>query len=273
MSYTPIVPLSGYAGWAFLNRTMDKQKVAFVASADLQSTETYFRDKIGTVKSAEDLVSDRRLLGVALGAFGLDDDINNRYFIRKVLEEGTLDADSLGNKLTDKRYLALSKAFGFGDYSIPRTVLSDFPDEILQNYEEHQFEIAIGNSDETLRMALTVQRELPELAGKSTSENTKWYSIIGSKTLSAAIQTALGLPASVSSLDVDQQVTIYRQKADAVFGASDPAQFTDADKLDKLVKLYLLRGELTAVRSQSSQSIALQLLQDHGAGRSISLLL
>ncbi len=273
MSYAPIVPLGGYAGWAFLNRTMESQKAAFAASADLQNRESYFRDKIGSITTAEELVNDRRLLSVALGAFGLDDDISNRYFIRKVLEEGTLDTGSLANKLSDKRYLALSKAFGFGDYSTPRTVLSDFPDEILQKYEEHQFEIAVGNSDETMRMALTVQRELPELAGKPTSENTKWYSIIGSKTLSVAFQTALGLPSSMGTLDVDQQVSIYRQKAETVFGSADPAQFTEPDTLNKLVKLYLLRDEMASVSSQSGQSIALQLLQGQGSSGAISLLL
>ena len=50
---------------------------------------------------------------VALGAFGLQDDLPNRFFIQKVLEGGTLSTDSLANKLSDPRYAALAKAFGF----------------------------------------------------------------------------------------------------------------------------------------------------------------
>ncbi len=273
MSYTPVVPLSGYAGWTFLNRTIEKQQAAFVASADIQRNEDYFREKIGSIRTPEELVSDRRLLSVALGAFGLDDDIDNKYFIRKVLEEGTLDTDSLANKLADKTYLEFSKAFGFGDYSTPRTVLSDFADEILGRYETLQFERAVGDADETMRLALTVQRELPELAAKETSESTKWYTIIGSTTLSEAFRTALGLPSSVGALDVDQQVGVYQRKAEQVFGSSDPAQFTDADTLDKLVKTYLLRSQLTDTSSVSSGSAALQLLQGGGSGTSILSLL
>jgi hypothetical protein len=61
-------------------------------------------------------VGDRRLLEVALGAFGLDDDIRNRFFIRKVLEEGTTSPSRrFANRLSDKRYLALAETFGFGD--------------------------------------------------------------------------------------------------------------------------------------------------------------
>lgn len=269
MSYTPVVPLSGYAGWKFLNRTMEKQQAAFVASAEIQRNEDYFREKIGSISSAEELVADRRLLSVALGAFGLDEDIDNKYFIKKVLEEGTLDEDSLANKLSDKTYLALSEAFGFGDFSTPRTVLSDFADEILAKYETRQFEIAIGDADESMRLAMTVQRELPELAADDASETTKWFKIIGSSTLSEAVRVALGLPESVGSLDVDQQVVVYKQKTEQIFGSSDPAQFTDSEKLDKLVKNYLLLSQLNGTTGSSTTSAALQVLQGGASGNSI----
>ncbi len=49
MSYTPVIPLSGYAGWKMLGRTMERQQAAFVASASVQRTEEYFREKIGGI--------------------------------------------------------------------------------------------------------------------------------------------------------------------------------------------------------------------------------
>ncbi len=82
MSFTPVVPVGGYAGWTFLARTREAQKQAFVASASQQRDEAYFRAKIGGISTAEELVADRRLLSVVLGAFGLEADIDNRYFIR-----------------------------------------------------------------------------------------------------------------------------------------------------------------------------------------------
>ncbi len=47
----------------------------------------YFEANIGKVETAADLVGDRRLLKVALGAFGMDGEIDKRAFLRKVLEE------------------------------------------------------------------------------------------------------------------------------------------------------------------------------------------
>lgn len=276
MSYNPIFPLNGYAGWKLLNRTMDVQKAAFAASADIKRNEDYFREKIGSITTAEDLVSDRRLLSVALGAFGLDDDINNKFFIKRVLEEGSIDTKSLANKLSDKAYLKLSQAFGFGDYSVPRTVLSDFSDEILTKYETRQFEVAVGNSDNDLRLALAARRDLSDLVTKSSSENTKWYSIIGSESLATVVRTALGLPDSTSSLDVDQQVEIYKNRAESVFGSSDPSQFSEPENIEKVVRLFLLRSQLKNGTSISGGSAALQLLQynsSNGKANTLSLLL
>lgn len=271
MSFSPVIPASGYAGWKLLNRTMEKQKAAFVASAEIQREEDYFRAKIGTIKTAEELVSDRRLLKVALGAFGLDSDINNKFFIRKVLEEGTLDSKSLANKLADKTYLKLSEAFGFGDFDTPRTALSTFADEILVKYETRQFEIAVGNGDETLRLALAAKRELPELSAQTTSDNTKWYSLIGSKSLSSVMRTALGLPESLGALDVDQQLTFYKQKAQSVLGSSEFAKFSEPEMMEKIVRNYLVRSQIQGASSISSGNAALQLLQAN-ENRSFSLL-
>lgn len=271
MSYTPIIPMAGYAGWVFLNRTKEQQQAAFVASAEIQNNESYFREKISSVRTAEELVSDRRLLTVALGAFGLDEDIDNKFFIQKILEEGTFDSTSLANKLSDKRYKDFSSAFGFGDYSIPRTVLSDFPDEILQRFEQKQFEVAVGTVDETMRIAMNAQAEIPEIANSETSEKAKWFKIIGSGPLSMFFQTALGLPQSVGALDVDKQVSLYMDKAQEKFGLSALSDLTDADTLDKAVKTFLLRSQVANISVPSTGSVALQLLQGTGGGMSLLL--
>ena len=46
----------------------------FTKSIELKRDTEYFQEKISSITSAEELVSDRRLLTVALGAFGLQDD-------------------------------------------------------------------------------------------------------------------------------------------------------------------------------------------------------
>lgn len=261
MTYQPVLPLSGYAGWAMLNRTMSVQTAAFAKSSDVVRDTDYFKENIGKVKTAEDLVKDRRLLRVALGAFGLQDDIDNKAFIQKVLSDGALTSSGLANKLSDKRYLALTQAFGF-DLSTPSTQVSTFGEEIVKKFLTQQFQVAVGDQDQNLRLALNAQSELADLSSSTASDTTKWYRVIGNTALATVFQKALNLPSSVASLDVDQQLSIYQSKAEDVFGDKGFSQFTDTTKVDLLVKKFLTRTQAEELVSQSSStSIALTLLQ------------
>lgn len=262
MTYQPVLPLSGYAGWALLNRTMAVQTAAFNKSPEITRDTDYFAANISKVTTAEDLVKDRRLLRVALGAFGLDDDINNKAFIQKVLSDGSLDADALANKLGDKRYLALAQAFNF-DLNPPSTKLSTFAGEIVSAFRARQFESAVGNQDENLRLAMNAQRELATLAAKGSSDTAKWYTIMGNTPLRAVVEKALNMPTSVGKLDVDQQLAIFQSRAEAVFGDDSVSQFTDTTKIDQMVKRFLTRAQAEELLTQTtSGSIALALLQN-----------
>lgn len=261
MSFQPVVPASGYAGWSFLTRTRAAQQAAFDRNPVQRRDEDYFRQKIGSVRTAADLVSDRRLMTVALGAFGLDADINARAFIEKVLSDGTLKTAALSNRLADKRYAEMSRAFGFGDYTIPRTALSDFPDAILARYRANRFEASVGEVSPDMRLALNAQRELPLIAAKAQSADTKWFTIMGSPPLRTVVQTAFGLPKSFSSVDLDQQLTVFRDRAERYLGTSDPSVLADPAKAEALVRLYLVRSQVAAGAVTSSGAAALSLLQ------------
>lgn len=261
MTYSPVVPFGGYAGWKFLARTRDAQQEAFAASREIRRDDAYFRERIGTIRTAGDLVADRRLLSVALGAFGLSDDIDNRYFIRKVLEDGTLDTKALANKLADKRYLEFSRAFGFGDFATPRTQLSDFADRILAAYKTRRFEEAVGQSNDQMRLAMNAERELAVIAGRNQSPDAKWFAVLGSAPLREVFQTALGLPSAFAAIDLDQQLVALKDKAERFLGSGDIADFSDPKKVEDLVRLYLLRAETQVGTGYSASSAALTLLQ------------
>ncbi|NDR57883.1 DUF1217 domain-containing protein [Aliiruegeria sabulilitoris] len=259
MTFQPIVPISGYAGWIFLNRTLEAQQETH--SESLQTNTDYFAEHIGEVKTAEDLVSDRKLLTVALGAFGLDDDINSTFLIRKVLEEGVSNSDSLANKLSNQAYYNLSEAFGFGEEQPARTSLSGFADEIISAYNTVQFALDVGDQNEDFGLALNAKSTLPDIAESSVSNNAKWYSIMGSTTLRTVFETAFGLPSEFASLDIDEQLEIFKDKAEKRFGSDEVSQFSDPEKMDALVKTYLLRSEMSDImQSVSASNTALMLL-------------
>lgn len=267
MSFAPVVLGTGYAGWTFLKRTMTSQTTAFNRAPEIKSDEDYFRANIGKAKTVDDLVNDRRLLKVALGAFGLDGDINSKAFIRKVLSDGTLKEGALSNKLADKQYLKFSAAFGYGDYSTPRTALSDFPDKILADYKARQFDTAVGLQSDDMRLGLNAERELATLAAKSGgSEDTKWLTILGNTPLRRVMEKALGMPGSMAALDLDRQLVAFKDKTQRLFGNSSVSQFTDPAKVEVLLRRFLLRSEAEASSTQfGSQAVALQMLQNSAA--------
>jgi len=261
MSYEPVIAASGIVGWNVLTRTMAFQRQTFDASPDIVRDTDYFEAKIGSIKTAEDLVSDRRLLRVALGAFGLGDDINNRAFIRQVLDGGTLKDDALANRLTDRRYKELSKAFGFGDFDTPSTVLSDFGTKITERFRRQSFEVAVGQQDESLRLALNAERELGDLATRDVTNRTKWLQLMGTPPLREVFETALGMPSSFGQLDLDQQLEIFQDRAEQQLGTSDLSLYGDADQLSKLVQRFLLRAQVEEIQTASTGSIAISMLE------------
>jgi hypothetical protein len=269
MTFRPVLPLSGLTGWNLLNRTIDAQKSAQANSPVLSREITYFRDNISKVSTAEDLVSDRTLLKVALGAFGLQDDLPNRFFIRKVLEEGVFRPDSLANKLSDPRYAALSKSFGFGDLGVPNTRLSTFPDQILNAYKDQSFEVAVGEINPDMRLALGLKRELENVLGSASSPNAHWFGVMGSPPLRAVFETALNLPASFAALDIDQQLSAFRDKADLVFGVSEVRQFAGDDMLQQLRDRFLLLADIKRPQSLVASSPVLGLFSGGGSSAGI----
>ncbi|MBP1805063.1 DUF1217 domain-containing protein [Rubellimicrobium aerolatum] len=257
MTYQPVLPLGGYTGWRVLQRTLDRQEANFNKSAPVQRATDYFKANIAKAKTAADLVGDRRLLEVALGAFGLSEDINSKAFLRKVLEGGTLNSASLANKLSDKRYAAFAKAFGYGDGGA-RTGLSTFPDTIISRYRAESFEQAVGEQDNNLRLALNLKDSLAETAASTTNTNAQWYYLMGNTPLRSVFETALGLPSTLSAVDVDKQLAAFKSRSEAVFGTSKLSDFTDATRQEKLIRLFLVRSEMqTSAATPAAMALSL----------------
>ncbi len=246
MSFAPVLPSSGVSGWILLQRVESTLREAHAKSPVVAREARRFEEEIGSVKTAADLVKDRRLLGVALGAFGLEDEIDKRAFIRKVLESDTLDKDSFANRLVDTRYRELARAFGYGDILGARVEKPGFAKELADRYRERAFEAAVGESDPALRLALNARRTLAVLAADAenkSGEGTAWFKAMGDKPLREVLETAYGLPSSFSKLDVDRQREILRDRTSRLFGSSSLAVFADSSNVENLIRRYVARQD------------------------------
>ena len=243
MAFAPVIPLSGLGGWRFLQATQARQQNLFNRSPDIQRDVEYFKENIGNITNSADLVADRRLLGVALGAFGLDDEINKQAYIRTVLDGGTFDPRSFANRIGNADYLAFAKTFSFGNEGgfVPTTNrITDITDKFLTR----QFEQAVGDVDNTMRLALNFKREMRDLAGQNLPRDTGWFRAMASRPIRAVLESAFNLPASFSQIGLDQQKDVFIDKAKAVFGSGDISVFSDSEKLDGAVRQFLLREQI-----------------------------
>ena len=259
--FTPIVPTGGLTGLTLLNRTLDQQTQIFNSAPSLQRDTEYFRQNMSDVQDAEALVSDRRLLRVALGAFGLGDDINNRAFIKAILEQGTDERDALANRLSDNRYKQFADAFAFLGANGSGSLGNDFASQIVDKFQRREFENAVGEQNASLRIALNADRELATLATEPGSENALWFRILGSPPLRKTFEVALGLPGSFAQLDLDRQLNEIKSLAAQRLDIHSPRDLTNKETRDTLIQQFVLRDQINDFAVTSSQSIALTLLQ------------
>lgn len=266
MTFTPIVPLTGVAGFRLLEATEAGQRATFERQPEVARDVAYFTENIRSVQSAEDLVSDRRLLRVALGAFGLDEEIDKRAFMQKILAEGTQDDEAFANRFVDPRYSEIADAFGFGNLGGSRTDLPGFAQSITSAYTERQFEIAVGNQDESLRLALNFRREIREYAQSGDPSGTAWFSVMGDVPVRTVFEGAFGLDStSFGQLDIDRQRDELRSQNSKTFGSDSLDIFNDEEQVDAIIGRYLARSAAEAGPSAGTPGFtALSLLNGSG---------
>lgn len=270
MAFLPQIPLPGVAGWRFLQRTQASQQETFEKGPQLQREVAYFEANIGAIGSAAELIADRRLLKVALGAFGLEQDIDKKAWVRKVLEEGVTEPGAFALRLSEPAYRKLSEAFGFGDPGGARTGDAGFARRIGDAYKTRSFEIAVGESNNDMRLALNFRREMAELS--QGEDGASWFAVLGSKPLRAVLEKAFGLPAEFGKLDVDRQRDIMRSKTDAMFGVDNLTAFRDPANVEKAIDRFLAVSQLEAGPTLAGPgSAALTLLQSANGDASLGL--
>lgn len=267
MSFAPVLPATGVVGFKLLSRTEAAQREAFARQPQVARDVEYFKEKIGEVKTAADLVADPRLYRVALGAFGLDEEAYKRAFMRRILDEGTENPDALANRFVDPRYKEIADAFGFGNLTGAKTGWTDFAKNVTDAYRERQFEIAVGEQDEPLRLALNFRREIAAYANKKDPDGNGWFSIMGSQPLRAVFEGAFGLSPSFGQLDVDRQKAELQDFNLKVFGSKSLDVFRDEATVEKAIERFLVRKSIESGPSASTPGVAaLTLLQSGGVG-------
>lgn len=242
MTYSVRIGSGGYAGWKILERTMSRQRDVFLGNHVVQSYKDYFSKNISSAETAEQFVGDHKLLSLALRAFGLDSDIKNKFFMRKILESDPTDKSSLVNRLADKRYLRMNQALAL--HASPNSEKNGVDvNRIVEKYEARSFERSVGENHPEIELALNARREILEISSSNVSENAKWYQILASKPLRQVFEGAYGLGSSFSALSIDRQLSELMSRTEKITGDSSVGQFSSSEVMEVIIRRFLLYSQ------------------------------
>ena len=191
----------------------------------------HYANNIGSVKSIDQFLhkDNERLLQFALQAFGFDDALDDKAFIRKVLEGGVEDKNSFANTQEDEAWGKFASTFDFARLGEEATSYNLALKPSVDKYLRQTLEEDAGNQNDGVRLALYFERK--------ASEITNIYQILGDKALATVVRTVLGLPDSVAQMDIDQQAKLLEQRIDF-------DDFKDPAKLKKFMTRFAAMWEM-----------------------------
>lgn len=250
--------LNTYTSYQLIARDIPKA-IDQVESQPVVKRETdYYMANIADVKTVDDFVNNTRLFNYAMKAYGLEDMAYAKAFMVKALKEGVSDPDSFANKLSDKRYAEFVKAFNFVSFGSTATLHTSAQQGTVDKYMRQTLEENAGETNQGVRLALYFQRKAPNI--------NNWYDVLADTALASVVRTALGLPDSFASADIDKQAQLFEQKLDI-------ADFKDPDKLNTFLTRFTSLWEINNPTSTAQTSVSILFAQPTTVGISTDLMM
>ncbi|GAA2828692.1 uncharacterized protein DUF1217 [Aminobacter aminovorans] len=200
----------------------------------------YYLDNIVKVTSAKDLMADNRLYTFAMKSFGIEGSIPNKEMMEKVLAGGVRDPKSYANQMTDKRYAAFASTYNFEALGKDATTYNAAQRPSVDKYVRQTLEENAGKDNEGVRLALYFERK--------ASSITSFYEVLADPALAKVVRTALGLPETFASANIDRQVKLFEDKLKI-------ETFSNPKKLDEFLKRFTSLWEINNPSSPVQASV------------------
>lgn len=257
--FQPVIPLSGNSGWKFLQATYDRQLQTLSDTAQMKADRAYLADKLSKPIKTEEFLADKRLMRVALTAFDLGGEEWKRGFVGKVLKEVADPDSTFLARLNNSNYTAFAGAFKPKDGVI--TVTPEAIATMSADFDASSFEAAVGEVDDSMRLALNYQAEIEGLMGNGSSETTILYRLLGSVPVRTVLETALNLPTDIRALPIEKQAELLKKGLQTKLGLTDVKDLAVPEKVDFVIKrFHALQAVNAGLSSYSPGANALTLL-------------
>lgn len=252
---------------SFANRMSDQRYKDFAAAFDFSSESaetTYFQKNIAQVKTVTAFThtSGERMFDYAIKAFGLEsiaDTPKEKEAITAALHLGKDSPLRFADPAIDKNFREFLKAFDYAGKNIKATsdkaamqgvvdryvagARAEQAEATIEKYTRQQLEQEEGVSNENVRLALYFER-------KASGIKTP-YQVMADPALLKVFQTALGLPDSLSQVDIDRQAKIYSDRFDF-------KDFEDPAKIQKFLTRFAAMADATSGVSSSPTLLMFQ---------------
>lgn len=221
--------LTTLASYRLISADLTRSLTSTAAQPEVARETEYYLTNIESVKSIDDFLSDERLFTYAMKAWGLSDMSYAKAFMRKVLTEGIDSRDAFANTLSDSRYRDFAEAFNFNRYGETTTIFDRTRQGTVDRYVRQKVEEDAGSQNEGVRLALYFERKADSI--------TSAYGILADAALLKVAQTALGLPQTMSLLDIDRQAELISDRLDL-------EDLKDPEKLEALLTHFAAMWEI-----------------------------
>lgn len=250
--------INTYVGYQLIARDMAKSIERVEAQPVVKRETEYYLKNISEVKTVKEFVADDRLFRYAMKAHGLEDMAYAKAFMVKALEGGVDDEESFANQLSDSRYKEFVETFNFARYGDTATVFTRAQQGTVDKYMRQTLEQDAGADNEGVRLALYFERKASGIEDA--------FDILADSALTKVVFTALGLPSSFSSANIDKQAALLTSRLDF-------ADFKDADLTADFLKRFTSLWEIDNPTSTATTSIGLLFGQPVEFGISTDVLL
>ena len=246
-----------YATYMRIADNLDQYSTLTSKKTDVATATKYYEENIGNIKSVDDFVGNDRIFRYAMKAYGLEDMTYAKAMVKKVLTEGTTDSKSLANTLSDKRFLALAKAFAFATNGEDTTSQTSVTTNTVTNYVRQSLEDNAADENAGVQLALYFARK--------ASSVTSAYGILADSKLLKVVQTTLGISEMTSYQDIDKQASM-------ISAMMDVTDLQDPEKVQKFLGRFTATYDATNSSSAASSDTALLFQTTSDVGISTDIL-
>lgn len=251
---------------------LDKDIISATQKAHDTMTKIFrVKDRDATISFA--LLRNDDLKDLLNSAFELGEDFNKLSFLKKE-EAFTEKAKNIFNveSLTEFSDPAkLDQVFRRHVFRLRTAEKIEDPSQsadpvetVANAYLDREFESRIGQSDETLRLALNARREIARISEAGRSDRANWYELLSNPPLRQVFQGAFNFGPHIAALDVDRQVDEFTDAARRILGTDSFTDIARKETTEQLIDNFLARSQTGDSFASNRYDAALTLLTNPG---------